>query len=177
MRGTVPGLASPHPLGLMLPGLYQDDDLAQRFTSALDSLLAPLLATLDGLTAYVDPALAPEDFLPGLAHWVGVSLDEGWPVARRRLLIASAAELYRWQGTRRGIARLVEVYTGVMPELVDTGGVTSSTTARPRLRRGSGPPGLTVRLPRGADVEPARVQALVESAAPAHVTVTVEVAA
>jgi hypothetical protein len=47
MRGTVPGLASPHPLGGTLPALYADDSFAQRLCDGLDEVLAPVLATLD----------------------------------------------------------------------------------------------------------------------------------
>ncbi len=58
MRGTVPGLASPFPLGANLPGLYRDDDLAQRLTGAFDEVLAGAIQVLDCLPAYLDPALA-----------------------------------------------------------------------------------------------------------------------
>ena len=61
MRGTVPGLASPHPLGETLPALYADDSFAQRLCQGLDEVLAPLLSTLDCLPAYLDPATAPAD--------------------------------------------------------------------------------------------------------------------
>ncbi|MGW2847530.1 hypothetical protein ACWC5G_21895, partial [Streptomyces sp. NPDC001274] len=65
-RAAVPGLPSRYPIGGLLPALYADDDLAQRFTAGLDTVLAPVLSTLDNLPAYFDPALAPADFLPWL---------------------------------------------------------------------------------------------------------------
>ena len=34
MRGHIPGLPSPHPLGEQLPGVYRDDDMTQRLTAA-----------------------------------------------------------------------------------------------------------------------------------------------
>ena len=83
MRGMVAGLASPHPLGAALPALYQEDAFAQRLTASLDEVLSPIFASLDGLASYLDPALAPDDFLDWLAGWVGVSLDETWPIERR----------------------------------------------------------------------------------------------
>ncbi|MGW2090124.1 hypothetical protein ACWCQ6_35010, partial [Streptomyces sp. NPDC001880] len=66
-RAAVPGLASRYPIGGLLPALYADDDLAQRFTAGLDTVLAPVLSTLDNLPAYFDPLLTPADFLPWLS--------------------------------------------------------------------------------------------------------------
>src|SRR5215831_2087780 len=108
MRGTVPGLASPHPLGGTLPGLYADDSFAQRLCQGLDELLAPVLATLDCLPAYLDPATAPPDLLEWLAGWVGMAIDPDVPDARRRQLVADAAQLYAWRGTAYAITAIVE---------------------------------------------------------------------
>ena len=77
MRGIVPGLASPHPIGGTLPGLYADDSFAQRLCEGLDELLAPVLATLDCLPAYLDPGTAPLDLLEWLAGWVGIAVAPG----------------------------------------------------------------------------------------------------
>ncbi|MBV9026716.1 MAG: phage tail protein, partial [Streptomycetaceae bacterium] len=49
MRGSVDGLGSSAPLGMMLPAVFADDDLAQRFVAGLDDVLAPILAVLDCL--------------------------------------------------------------------------------------------------------------------------------
>ena len=58
--------------------------VTQRFVSTFDTALAPVIATLDGLPGYVDPWLAPTDFLDWLAGWVGVEVDEEWTVPQRR---------------------------------------------------------------------------------------------
>src|SRR3954468_10105499 len=107
MRGLIENLSTRCPLGGMLPMLYQDDDFALRFTAALDEVLAPALWALDDLDAYVDPWLAPPDFLEWVAGWVGVELDQTWSEERRRAMVAGAADLFRWQGTARAISRLV----------------------------------------------------------------------
>ena len=100
MRGTVPGLASPHPLGETLPALYAEDSFAQRLCQGLDEVLAPLLSTLDCLPAYLDPATAPADLVEWLAGWVGVAIAPGMPEKRRRQLVAAAARLYVWRAER-----------------------------------------------------------------------------
>jgi len=88
MRAAVPGLPTAVPLSAMLPGIFQEDPFTVRFVSGFDDVLAPILSTLDCLPAYFDPSLAPEDFLGWLAGWVGLSLDENWPLERRRDLVA-----------------------------------------------------------------------------------------
>ncbi|CAL9477737.1 phage tail protein [Streptomyces werraensis] len=75
MRGSLDGLGSSAPIGAMLPAIFADDDLAQRFVAGLDEVLAPFLVVLDNLDAYFDPALAPLDFTRWLADWVGAETE------------------------------------------------------------------------------------------------------
>ncbi len=62
---------------------------------------------------------APAAFLPWLASWVALVLDETWPVEKRREHISKAVELYRWCGTIRGIKTFVEIYTGMVPNIIE----------------------------------------------------------
>ena len=95
MRGRIPGLASPVPLASRLPAVLQEDEFLQRFLASFDESLAPVFLALDGLASYVDPRLAPEDFLNWLSEWVGVRVDEHWPVAQRREIVANGARIHR----------------------------------------------------------------------------------
>jgi phage tail-like protein len=131
MRGTVTGLDSPHPLGGLMPAVFQDDNFTMRWTAALDDVLAPVMASLDCIEAYVDPLLAPEDFLIWLAGWSGIVIDENWPLARQRAVVAATAELYRTRGTPAGLRRHIELVTGGQVEIAESGGVTWSTTPMP----------------------------------------------
>ena len=73
MRGALPGLTPPFPLGETLPAVYRDKEFTQLLCQGLDEVLAPVLATLDSLPAYLDPATAPGDhFLPPPAGRPGV---------------------------------------------------------------------------------------------------------
>jgi len=175
-RGLVASLASPHPLGQFLPSLYQEDDFAQRFLSAFDASLAPVFATLDNLDAYLDPWLAPEDFLDWLGSWFGLTLNEAWSVERRRALVANAFEFYRMRGTCKGLKAHVEVFTGGTVEIVDTGGLATSTTA------GAAFPGspnfavlVRVQVDDPASINMVRLEELVAAAKPAHLTHKVQV--
>ncbi|WDN57234.1 phage tail protein [Streptomyces clavuligerus] len=175
-RGTLPGLASAHPLGERLPAVYAEDELAQRFVSGLDVVLAPLFNVLDCLEAYFTPSLAPEDFVDWLADWVGPELDGSEPLEARRRAVASAVALHRLRGTVEGLARTVRQAFGARPEIVESGGAVWS--ARP-LGPFPGHPvaSLLVRLtvPEPERVDRYRLHAVVAAARPAHLPFTVEV--
>jgi phage tail-like protein len=175
-RGLVRSLISPHPLGEALPALFQEDGFTQRFMSAFDTALAPVFATLDNLPAYLDPWLAPSDFLEWLGSWFGLALDDTWSVDRRRAVLANAFEFYRMRGTARGLKAQVETLTGGTAEIIDTGGVSTSTTAGEAL---PGSPNFALMVRVAVDdpstINTARLDALVAAAKPAHVTHNVQV--
>ncbi|MEU9760751.1 phage tail protein [Streptomyces sp. NPDC047985] len=175
-RAAVPGLASRYPIGGLLPALYADDDLAQRFTAGLDTVLAPVLSTLDNLPAYFDPALAPADFLPWLASWVGADLDPALPEELRRAVVARAVELHRWRGTRRGLIEQLRLCFGVHADIRDGGGVAWSS--EPGAELPAAPTGeLLVRVwaPHGGPVDASRVLDVVAASCPVHLTCRVEI--
>ena len=176
MRSVVPGLLSPHPLVEKLPSLYTEDDFTPRLVSALDEVLAPVLCTLDNLERYVQPALAPGDFVDWMAHWVGAALDDNWPDERRRAAVARAAPLHRTRGTSTGLAEQISLLMGSQADVADSGGVTWSQVP------GAAYPGqekpevvVTVRASDPASVDLQRLDRVVAKAKPAHVSHRVEV--
>jgi phage tail-like protein len=178
MRSSVPGLPTARPLGEMLPSIYADDTFAQRFTAGLDDVLAPVFLTLDSLGAYLDPWLAPEDFLPWLARWVGVEVDEDWPVSVRRALVARGVELFRMRGTVAGLRAHVADFFGGEAEVADSGGVAwSAEPGEADLgEAGAGPwVSVTLTVADPDQVSQSALQALVAAAKPAHVAHEVEV--
>ena len=122
-RGQLDGLGVRTPIGQALPAMFHDDAFAQRLCDGLDAVLAPVPSTIDNFWAYLDPALAPIDFVEWLAAWVGLELDQTWPEERRRELVAQAIKLYERRGTAEGLADLIELYVGVRPTVEDSGGV------------------------------------------------------
>ncbi len=166
MRGTPSGLGTPSPLGEILPAVFQDDVTVMMLTAALDRVLAPVFAVLDCLPGYLDPALAPEDFLDWLAGWVGAELAPFWPLGRRRAVVAAAAGLHRARGTVAGLRADLETATGGRVEITDSGGVEWSLT--PTTPEPDRAPELTV-VVEGGSLDLAAVEALVAAAKPAHV--------
>jgi phage tail-like protein len=175
MRGTVPGLVSPHPLGGTLPALYADDSFAQRLCEGLDEVLAPALATLDCLPAYLDPATAPTDLLEWLAGWVGVTVATEMPIQQRRELVAAAARLYVWRGTPSAIKTAIELSTGQTPEIVESGG--TDWSAEPDAALPGGPdPGLTISVQAtDRSLDESLLRALITAFVPAHVPWQLEI--
>jgi phage tail-like protein len=175
-RGTIPGARTPWPLIDNLPGLYQDDDMARALTAAFDEVLAPALASVDNFSAYLDPALTPEDFLDWLAGWVGLLPDENWPIERRRAIVALAAQLYRNRGTVSGLAMHVKLFAAGEVEIVDNGAAAWSTTPDAAVP-GKEDFSLVVRIKpqKKGSVDRARLDALVAAAKPAHVPHSIEI--
>lgn len=147
-----------------------------RWVSAFDDVIAPIVSVLDNVETYFDPSLAPIDFVQWLASWVGIELDETWPESAKRELVAEAVELFRIRGTIEGLARHVEIYCGVRPEILESGGCTWSERAEGDLP-GSDRPSLVVRVrvDADADVDERRLDRIVLSSKPAHVPHRVEV--
>jgi phage tail-like protein len=174
-RVRVPGLTSPRPLGDELPAIMQEDEFCRRFVSAFDEVLAPVFSTIDCWDAYLDVALAPDDFVDWLASWVGIEIDETWTVERRRCLIEEIADLYRRRGTIGCLSRQLELYTDATPRLEDSGGCESSVTADTPLP-GSRNPHLLVSLSRDVleGANPATIRRIVATSCPAHVPFEVE---
>lgn len=169
-------LTSPHPLGGYLPALYQEDDFAQRWTSGLDLVLAPIFGAMDNFEAYLDPGLAPVDFLDWLATWMGLVADETWPVERRRAFVSQASALYRIRGTPKGLATHVQLFSGGEVEILERGGTAWSATTGAALPGSQGYDVVVrVRVDDPGSIDVAHLDALVEAAKPAHLVHKVEV--
>jgi phage tail-like protein len=159
-----------------MPSIFQDDAVTGRFCAGLDDVLAPVFATLDCLDAYVDPAVAPTDFLEWLAGWVGAEIVEDWPVERKRLMVSNAVDLFSRRGTVDGLREELQLYTGAQVEIADSGGVAFSLAPGGDLP-GAAEPRLVVTITADdpASVREARVQAIVAASKPANVVHEVEI--
>jgi len=175
MRTTVPGLPTPHPISTLLPAFMQEDSFTVRLTDGFDAVLAPVMSVLDCLDAYVDPLLAPTDFVPWLAHWVGATLDDHGDDAHRRWSVLTAATMHRLRGTVAGLRDHVELATGGDVEVVEQGGTTWSL--RPTDDEAAAPEGLVIRV--AVDdpdaVRLAVLEELVDAVKPAHLPHTIRV--
>ena len=174
MRGPIADVpfVSPRPLRSVVPGMLLDDDLFLALCLALDDLLSPALAAVDCFPAYLDPLLAPDDFLAWLGALVGAE--------PRRSSIAAAVAGYGDRGTATGLRASVAAAAGLDPSLVtvtDPGRVTWSRSPTAGAATPAAPARVVVGVPddrdRAACAE--AVRAAVEAVRPVHCPVEVEV--
>ena len=92
------------------------------FVAALEQVLDPPTALLDSLPAHLSPELAPADMLDLMAAWLGLEMDETWPLERRRALVRRAPELARRRGTRGGLELALSIIFPDYPLRVEDGG-------------------------------------------------------
>jgi phage tail-like protein len=164
-------------LGSLLPAVYQEfDENALRFCAGLDRVIAPIWLSIDCFDSYLDATTTPDDVAAWLAGWVGVIVDDNWYPDQLRRLAAHAFELYRWRGTAKGVADLVEAYTGLRPTVEDGGGVATAATVGDAAI-GPANPVVSVRFDTGglSGDDHERLTRLVESAVPVHVQARVAV--
>jgi phage tail-like protein len=107
-----------------LPAIYSADATAADFLFRWLSLPDGIVADLDARAAARDLLLdafgAPVEALAWIASLFGLALDERWSEASRRQLLAEVIWLWRRRGTLGALARLLEIYLGVEPVIVES---------------------------------------------------------
>ena len=167
-----------------LPAIYRDDDFVGRFLCIFEDILKPLEEVVENLAHYFDPGTAPHTFVPWLASWVGLLMDERMPEVTRHELIKSMAELYRWQGTKRGLSEHLKIYTGVTPQIIEhifdppaqSGQDAESSTSQSAKEEGN-PFGFSVILnvPDTTAIDADIVRTIIEMEKPAYTTYTLKI--
>ncbi|MEV0561052.1 phage tail protein [Dactylosporangium sp. NPDC050588] len=165
-------LRSPHPVAAFLPAVVAEDRFMAALAGGIDDLLAPVLLHIDTLGEYLDPRLAPDDFVDWLGSWIGIARDPAVPAARRRDLLAHAADLYAWRGTRWGLERFLALATGGRVSVDDGGGC---VVAGGPDRLPSGPVRVRVRVPASAGLDTAWYERAVGDQLPAHLRAAVSI--
>ncbi len=87
-------------------------DFLERMLGSFEGVLTPMEDRIEAAHLLTDPASAPEPHLDWLGAWIGVAFDPALPESRRRAWLASAPELARRHGTRRGLELALEVASG-----------------------------------------------------------------
>jgi phage tail-like protein len=114
-----------------LPAVFRADpvsaDFLARFLSIFDTMRNETSALISGMFHFFDPMATPAnrknqsgtDFLSWLASWLGMSLQNNWPVAKRRELVRQAHRLFKLRGTPAGLKLHIELYAGVKPQILE----------------------------------------------------------
>ena len=103
-----------------LPGIYHTEFMS-RFLGIFEAILTPIEWNIDNFDLFLDPGTTPLAFLSWLAEWFDIAFDPSWTEAQQRQLLREAHRIYARRGTRWALSRVLEIYTGFTPEIVDTG--------------------------------------------------------
>ncbi len=165
-----------------LPGIYRDNEFMGRFLLVFESVLGPIQNQADNLSSYFDPLTTSRTLLPWMASWMDLVLDQTWPEKQRRELVKSAAELYRWRGTRRGMMEYLRIYTGVVPEITEyIPGMRLDPETRLGVNTKLGSSGggyhfnVTLHLDGDNTADMSKVRAIIEAQKPAHTVYTLQI--
>ena len=121
-------IAVGHPMGVprdksswlqYLPSIYSDDEFLGRFLLIFESLLAPVIWTVDSLDLYFSPETAPPEWLRWIGSWFDILIVPDLPEARQREIVRQIGWLFLRRGTKAGLERLLELYFGVIPEIIE----------------------------------------------------------
>ena len=158
----IPGL-SLHSQRLInyLPGIYATDFMS-RFLALFESVLVPIEWNVDNFDMFLDSGTSPLAFLPWLASWYEITFDSTWSETQRRNLLREAPQIYARRGTRWALSRLLEIYTGALPEIVEFSDPKDPFT-------------FIVKLPiRERDVNRQLLEHLIDSSKPGHASYVLE---
>jgi phage tail-like protein len=171
----------------LLPGVYQrtlhEGNPLVALLEVMEALHAPSEAILEQLDSIFDPRRTRDEFLPFLARWVDLNRlfeDAGGaqlsseqlrdPVTsglgRLRELIASAAYLSQWRGTKKGLLLFLQTATGASDFEIEE--QTPGDDNQPR------PFHLLVRAPAETLPHQALIERIIALEKPAYVTYELE---
>jgi phage tail-like protein len=102
-----------------LPSLFEQDNFMGRFLMLFESFWGPIDEQISSIHNYFDPDLTPARFLPWLASWFDLMLDDQWSEAQQRELLNHVIWLYRRRGTRVALQRYLEIFTQHPVEILE----------------------------------------------------------
>ncbi|WP_414575325.1 phage tail protein [Anabaena sp. CCY 9402-a] len=96
------------PIFSRLPGVYQENEVADWLTVFFDELLVGAKAQVDGIPRQLDPLLCDDVWLDRINLIFGFSdeyWDRAWPEASKRVLLDGAyTEIWNKRGTRASLS-------------------------------------------------------------------------
>ena len=176
-RVAVADLVSARPMLTLLPAIFQEDEFASRWLEAFDVVTSPIDVSLDCFASYLDPSIAPEDFLIWVGSWLGSEPDEDLPLDRRRSLVGRLVDIYGRRGTADSICELIELQLPASCEVIEGGGAQASgTPGTPLPGRAVGVFVVRVTASEGvlSDHQRRRARLIVDATRPAHLPAVVE---
>ena len=101
-----------------LPSIYHTEFMSH-FMALFESILMPVEWNVDNFDLYLQPGTVPVHFMQWLSNWYELTFDSSWSEEKRRLLLKEAHQIYARRGTCWALSRILEIYTGQIPEILE----------------------------------------------------------
>ncbi len=99
-----------------LPAIYSEDettsDFLPRFLHIFEEIIAGIEQEVDDIPKLFNPWKTPSRFVPWLAKWVALELNENWDERQSRTLIRQIVSLYKIRGTKQALESYLRIYAG-----------------------------------------------------------------
>lgn len=102
-----------------LPEIYSEDDFLGRYLLIFEAMLSPSIWTVDSFDLFLSPETAPLEWVRWMASWFDLLVIPELPEDRQRAVLQQAGWLFKRRGTRLGLERMLELYFGVRPEIIE----------------------------------------------------------
>lgn len=105
-----------------LPEIYDEvdtDGFLERFLGVFQTIYEDRSTSIERLAQRLDPDSAEEEELYALAGWLGIESPHVWTPQSLRALLREYFDLVRLRGTRQGLKRILTLFTGKEPLIVE----------------------------------------------------------
>jgi phage tail-like protein len=102
-----------------LPSNYQENDFLQNFLMIFQHLNNEVGITIDTMYENFRPMECSAKFLPMLADWFGVDLNQLGGEDEIRKFLQYAIPLYRYRGTVLGLKAYLYIVSGIVPQIIE----------------------------------------------------------
>ncbi|MBQ7676698.1 MAG: hypothetical protein IJT32_00545 [Lachnospiraceae bacterium] len=105
-----------------LPEIYEEvdaDGFLERFLGVFQTIYEDRSTQIEQMAQRLDPDSAEEKELYALAGWLGIESPHVWTSQSLRILLREFFDLIRRRGTRQGLRRILTLFTGTEPLIVE----------------------------------------------------------
>ena len=104
-----------------LPEIYQasqSDSFMNRFISIFQYIILETEIIIDNIPEKFEPFYTNKEFLSWIAEWFGIN-EMIWEENKLRYLINDMIDIFKSQGTKNSIIKIIQEYTGYKPVIIE----------------------------------------------------------
>ncbi len=107
-----------------LPEFYRSHtesfSFLDRFLGMYQSIILDLQEEIVSISRYLDSDVTTTEFLQWLSEWVAIDNVFQWKEQKLREFIKQSFSIYKLKGTKEGLEKVIELYLGQKPMIVET---------------------------------------------------------